>query len=61
MTQEERWRQKYNEVKSFIETNHWNPARQNPKECFKYCNWLNLNKAGDNYYGSSYSNIDMVR
>ena len=27
MTQEERWRKRYNEVKTFIETNHCNPSR----------------------------------
>ncbi len=32
MTQEERWVARYNEVKSFIEENHRNPSKYNPKE-----------------------------
>ena len=32
MTQEERWMLRYNEVKSFIETNHRNPSKYNPEE-----------------------------
>lgn len=32
MTQEERWRERFNEVKTFIETNHRNPSKYNPEE-----------------------------
>ena len=32
MTQEERWLTRYNEVKSFIETNHRNPSKYYPEE-----------------------------
>ena len=32
MTQDERWLLRYNEVKSFIETNHRNPSKYNPEE-----------------------------
>ena len=32
MTQDERWTIRYNEVKSFIETNHRNPSKYNPEE-----------------------------
>ena len=32
MTQDERWLSRYNEVKSFIETNHRNPSKYNPEE-----------------------------
>ena len=32
MTQDERWKERYNEVKSFIETNHRNPSKYNPEE-----------------------------
>ena len=32
MTQDERWLVRYNEVKSFIETNHRNPSKCNPEE-----------------------------
>lgn len=44
MTQDERWLERYTEVKSFIELNHRNPSRHNPEERFKYCNWLKHNK-----------------
>lgn len=32
MTQDERWLIRYNEVKTFIETNHRNPSKYNPEE-----------------------------
>ena len=32
MTQEERWNARYEEVKSFIETNHRNPSKYAPEE-----------------------------
>jgi hypothetical protein len=32
MTQDERWLTRYNEVKSFIETNHRNPSKYYPEE-----------------------------
>ena len=32
MTQEERWMKRYNEVVSFIETNHRNPSKYVPEE-----------------------------
>jgi hypothetical protein len=44
MTQDERWLEKYNEVKDFIEKNHRNPSRYNPEERYKYCNWIKHNK-----------------
>ena len=44
MTQDEKWQEKYNEVKSFIETNKRNPSRYNPEERYKYCNWIKHNK-----------------
>lgn len=40
MTQDERWRAKYNEVIDFMETNHRNPSRHNPEERGLYLNWL---------------------
>ena len=39
MTQDERWLQKYNEVKGFIETNQRNPSKHNPEERNAW-NWL---------------------
>lgn len=32
MTQDEKWMARYNEVKSFIETNHRNPSKYYPDE-----------------------------
>lgn len=32
MDQETRWLTQYNEVKSFIETNHWNPSKHRIEE-----------------------------
>lgn len=39
MTQDERWKKKYNEVKSFIETNHRNPSRHRIEE-HDMLNWM---------------------
>ena len=44
MTQDERWLAKYNEVQTFIETNHRNPSKYDAEERGKYCNWLRHNK-----------------
>ena len=44
MTQDEKWFAKYNEVKSFIETNKRNPSKYDPQERGAYCNWLRHNK-----------------
>lgn len=44
MTQDERWRIKYNEVMDFIKTNHRNPSRHDPQERYKYLNWMKHNK-----------------
>ena len=39
MTQEERWQMRYDEVKSFIETNHRNPSRHRIEE-HDMLNWV---------------------
>jgi len=39
MTQEQRWLTKYNQVKSFIETNHRNPSRHRIEE-HDMLNWV---------------------
>lgn len=44
MTQDERWQEKYNEVKTFIETYKRNPSRYDARERGLYCNWLRHNK-----------------
>ena len=43
MTQEERWLEKHNEVKDFIEKNHRNPSRHRIEE-HDYLNWLKANR-----------------
>ena len=43
MTQEERWMARYNEVKSFIETNHRNPSKHRIEE-HDMLNWLKANR-----------------
>ena len=40
MTQDERWMERYNEVKEFIEREHRNPSRYDDEERGMYCNWL---------------------
>ena len=57
MKQNELWLKKYQEVKTFIETNHRNPSRHNPEERFKYSNWLKHNKK---LFNAGEMNVDRV-
>ena len=43
MTQDERWNIRYNEVKSFIETNHRNPSKHRIEE-HDMLNWVKANR-----------------
>lgn len=43
MTQEERWNVRYQEVKSFIETNKRNPSKHRIEE-HDFLNWLKANR-----------------
>ena len=43
MTQDEKWEQRYNEVKSFIETNKRNPSKHRIEE-HDHLNWLKANR-----------------
>lgn len=43
MTQDERWKARYEEVKSFIEINLRNPSRHRIEE-HDYLNWLKANR-----------------
>ena len=43
MTQDQRWLEKYNEVKSFIETNKRNPSKHRIEE-HDVLNWLKANR-----------------
>lgn len=44
MTQEERWMDKYYEVKNFIETNMRNPSKYDAEERGEYYTWLKHNR-----------------
>lgn len=44
MDQETRWLTRYNEVKSFIETNKRNPSKYDDTERGLYCNWIRHNR-----------------
>lgn len=44
MTQDEKWLAKYNEVKSFIETNKRNPSKHSDEERGMYLNWMKHNR-----------------
>jgi len=44
MTQEERWMKRYNEFKSFVETNHRNPSKYDAEERGDYYTWLKHNR-----------------
>ena len=43
MTQEEKWKARYNEVVTFIEANHRNPSRHRIEE-HDHLNWLKANR-----------------
>lgn len=43
MTQDEKWQTRYNEVKTFIETNHRNPSKHRLEE-HDMLNWLKANR-----------------
>ena len=47
MTQDERWMERYNEVKTFIEVNHCNPSRHRIEE-HDMLNWLKANRKNMN-------------
>lgn len=44
MTQDERWLVKYNEVVTFIQTNHRNPSKHDNEEHGLYLNWIKHNR-----------------
>lgn len=44
MTQEERWIEKYNEVKDFIMRKGRNPSKYDAEERGRYGNWLRHNR-----------------
>ena len=44
MDQETKWRQKYEEVKDFVEKNHRNPSKHDAEERGRYFNWIKHNR-----------------
>ena len=44
MTQDEKWKAKYNEVVTFIERNKRNPSKHDEEERGKFLNWLKANR-----------------
>ncbi len=44
MTQEEAWRKKYEEVRTFIETNKRNPSKHDEEERGRFLNWMKHNR-----------------
>lgn len=46
MTQDEKWKAKYNEVVTFIERNKRNPSKYDAEERGGYYTWLKHNKIG---------------
>ena len=44
MDQETRWLTRYNEVKTFMETNKRNPSKYDDEERGLYLNWIKHNK-----------------
>lgn len=60
MTQDERWLTRYNEVKSFIETNHRNPSRHRIDE-HDMLNWLKANRKKMNAGELKAERVEMFR
>ena len=44
MTQDECWKQRYDEVVDFIKANHRNPSKYDAEERGRYGNWLRHNR-----------------
>lgn len=44
MMQDEKWKARYEEVKTFIETNKRNPSKHDEEERGKYLNWIKANR-----------------
>lgn len=60
MTQEERWLLKYNEVVSFIESNHRNPSKHRIEE-HDHLNWLKANRKAMNAGKMKLERVEMFR
>ena len=60
MTQDERWLTRYNEVKTFIETNHRNPSKHRIEE-HDMLNWLKANRKALNAGKMKPERLEMFR
>ena len=60
MTQDERWLARYNEVKTFIETNHRNPSRHRIED-HDMLNWLKANRKALNAGRMKPERLEMFR
>lgn len=60
MTQDERWLTRYNEVKTFIETNHRNPSKHRIEE-HDMLNWLKANRKALNAGKMNPERLEMFR
>jgi hypothetical protein len=60
MTQDERWQARYNEVKTFIETNHRNPSRHRIED-HDMLNWLKANRKALNAGKMKPERLEMFR
>ena len=60
MTQDERWLARYNEVKTFIETNHRNPSRHRIED-HGMLNWLKANRKALNAGKMKPERLEMFR
>lgn len=60
MTQDERWLIRYNEVKTFIETNHRNPSRHRIED-HDMLNWLKANRKALNAGKMKPERLEMFR
>ena len=60
MTQDERWLIRYNEVKTFIETNHRNPSRHRIED-HDMLNWLKANRKALNAGKLKPERLEMFR
>lgn len=58
MTQDEKWMIKYQEVVSFIETNHRNPSRHRIEE-HNMLNWLKANRKKMNAGTLKYERVEV--
>ena len=60
MDQDTRWLNKYNEVTTFIETNHRNPSKHRIEE-HDYLNWLKANRKAMNAGKMKADRVEMFR